>query len=134
MANNFLEHLKLNAKKIDEEIIAVFAKYGVDVTGRNARIDETSGTYKFNIAWATPQASEVRNRRSETTFKYFAEANGMRAEWFGKKFKAGTRTYTITGYNLRKKSRPVELLGADGKTYFAAPATVVSGMNSNPVV
>lgn len=129
--SEFLNHLKKNGKKIDAEIAAVFEKYGIKVVGRSARVDSAEGFYKFKIQFATPQGAEARNKKAENNYRFYAPMSGLKEEWFGKKFCAKGTTYTICGFNPRRKKKPVEL-AANGKIYCAAPEEVAVMMRLYP--
>lgn len=131
--SDFLQHIKTNGKKIDEEIAAIFAKYGIKVAGRSARVDASEGKYTFKIQYATTEGVAALNKKAEDNFRFYAKMEGMEPDWFGKSFRMGGKTYKITGFNPKKHKKPVELT-SDGKTYLGTPEQVTAFMKISPVV
>lgn len=130
----FLNHIKANSNALDAELTAVFAKYGIKVMGRTARVDAADGTYKFNISYATPEGSATKLKKDEENFRFYANGSNtnLNPDWFGKKFRSGVNVYKIVGYNPKKRAKPV-MLDCNGKSYSASPDYVRSFMLSNPV-
>lgn len=128
----FLDHIKANGKAIDAEVAAVFKKYGITVTGRSATVDAADGSYKFKISYATSEGVEVKLQKDRSTFLRYCGMWNMPPEWFGKKFRSGSKVFAITGVDPKKRAKPI-MLDCGGKTYFAAPDYVRSFMIANPV-
>jgi hypothetical protein len=118
MSNNFLAHIKKHGKEIDAEIAAVFKKYGIEITGRSARVDMADGEYKFKVRYATPEGEAGLKQKFET----YAPMFDMDPSWFNKDFKMGGVVYTFVGFDLKKHKRPVlAKCQRDGKTYLLTP-------------
>lgn len=88
-------------------------KYGVAIQMK--KIGYSSDDFSAKI--------EVKNKDSQgeiidSTFATYASLFGLDPSWQGKSFIGGTgKTLKVIGLNTRRSKNPVELQGADGKTY-----------------
>ena len=119
---NDLTSLKANAKDLDSELTAVFAKYGLEYAGRSASIG--GGELKFNIKLKYGTA-EDRTELEEKKYKSFAHLFGLPADAFGKVVTLSGDKFKIAGIDTNKPKNCVKLVRVRDQKPFKCPASSV---------
>lgn len=127
-----LAKLRLIAPKIDADLDAVFAKYGLKVRQRRASTDPTTGTVKWSI---TTNDTNQRGKDGALTtperelFKECARMYDLQPEWLDKSITLNGTDYKIVGLRKVRKNN-VSLTRADGKAFTCSAEQVRRALGS----
>jgi hypothetical protein len=114
--------LKAIRSDIAKALAEVEAKHGIT-------LDLGSISYQDNSFHGKLSGSVVGDNGEDLAAKSNWEAKfrryGLNKEWFGKSFKSGNDTFTISGLNSRASKRPVIATASNGDRYSFPPAMVI---------
>jgi hypothetical protein len=115
-----------NAKTLraetEQALQAVADKYGLSVNIGNGRFndDQYRAKFEFNVAAQTTAPGSPAVSKKDVAA---AKKLGLPEDIIGRQFKSGRTTYTVSGFNLRRRKYPVSGIGPKGGRYkFPADA------------
>jgi len=106
------QHLQVLAKKLG---------LSIEVLESGIRYGSTDVQYKVQVVFPTNGKIEKPEVRY---FREFATMYGLKPEDLGKSIQQKGHTFIITGLNLSRRSRPVQLTSEDGVVFDAPRVTV----------
>jgi hypothetical protein len=110
---------KATARVFQKEALAALKplaeKYGVTVTEAGGLIEPTRFTAKFDFKTADAGAKAVE--QAQTDFRQYAQLFDLLPEDYGKTFKHGNHTFTITGLKLGAPKYSLTARRSDGKLF-----------------
>lgn len=111
-------------KIIADEINAVLAKHGYEVTRRTGHYGATDGDFKFNVASLDPKAVAKRSDDKEDGLRSYLKFHGVDVSdspLIGRSVRATNgRRYTIVGFKPQNRSYPIIIEGPQGGQYKVA--------------
>ena len=124
---------KTTAKALKNEVMkaleAVEKKYNIDISSKAGTYTDTSLGFKIEIAVKNGKVAMTQQARD---FVMMSKVIGIPKKYLGKSFTFKNKTYTITGYNMRKKKQPIDLKDKDGNGYSGSVAMVQKCLNIKP--
>ena len=121
-----MEMNKVELKKFRSEFEKAVAKleksYGVEIGLGNISFDEKKFTTKLTVT--NKQTSAQKKSDKKTEFVKYANLVGLKPSHFGKTFKQGSKVYTVSGINMKKRKNVVELT-CNGSIYMGSAETVL---------
>jgi len=114
-------NLGLINEEIKTALKAIAEKHGVKLGGIRISFSPQNAGFRFDLS--TVSENGVVNDRYRQSFIANAFQYGLEASDLDKTFSYGGKTYTITGLNTRRHSRPIITKRSDGMgTVFPAAA------------
>jgi hypothetical protein len=98
-------------------------KRGFTFRAAGGQYDESGLTMKFKV-----EDPGAKTEATAENFKIDAPLIGLNADDFGKTFRVGRATYTITSINIAAPRYPVVARRADGKSFKFGVDTVLIGL------
>jgi trehalose-6-phosphatase len=128
MSNEFLNHLRKVNTELNADLAAVFKKHGIKMVRLNMRVDALEGKANIEIRREGADAAVADRKMQESAelFKLYASMEGMKAEWLNKSFSANRTSYTIVGFNPRKKKFAVQVRNATDNKVYGMPTEQVT--------
>ncbi len=83
---------------VEEALKEVAEKFGLSVEVRGGSYDANS--FRPKVEFLTKNAAEDE-------FRTYADMYGLDPDWFGAEFKAGGKTFKISGISTRSPKRPI---------------------------
>jgi hypothetical protein len=118
------------ATQVNEELEAVFKKYGFRMGKLSASVAERDGTIRYSI---TVTDMNLKDESGEQTtaealrFKNQAVIFGLKPEWLGQTVNMGGKDFTVAGLKGGRAEKCV-LMTHGGKTYVVRPIQLVQAM------
>ena len=110
------EFLRKLRDELDQYLVEVGDKYGVEITLGNATFTPVRASFKLEIACVSDDG-EVHTKEAED-FKRYARQYGLRPDHLGQQFTYSSNTYVLLGCKPRSTRFPIVARRlADGKTY-----------------
>lgn len=117
-----LVSLRAASKEMDAELAAVFAKYGLTVVGRSAKIG--GGECNFTVKTITGGGEQKADKQREMYDRY-ADMYGLPSDGFGKTFIVQGDRFELVGLDMSKPKNCVSLKRlSDGKSFKCPPDTI----------
>lgn len=98
-----LASLKKYSPEIDAELKALFAKYGLKMNKRRAKIGSGIIDYKIELTYTT----EAGESAHEIAWKKYAAFEGLKPEWLGQSVRMNGQEWTICGFEPKRRRYPV---------------------------
>ena len=112
----------------NEALRVALDQLGIDVKPGGLRYDSRTGTATFKCDIALRQTADGGDA-ARMRWDVGAALNGLKSEWFHSRFVFGMNLYRITGFEPKRRTRPVVCERADdGKTYLFSVETVKAYM------
>jgi len=113
---------------IDAALKELGEKLGVEFKAGNGGFAGNEAHFKLIIKVADPEIQEAANRR---TFDLYCGAFGLKPEHFNKEFRAGSKTYRLIGFELKRRKFPIRVLDLNTNkvvllTELAIPAIIAA--------
>jgi hypothetical protein len=103
---------KIVQDEATEALRAVAAKYGFTVRQHGGTIGDLSNIFKFEF---TP-AGEALAGAEKAEFERYAYLFRLQPEDYGATFIANGKTFTLSGFDMKRRKFPIRATGPDGKT------------------
>lgn len=122
---NDLQSLRKHGRQLDAELEAVFAKYGLKMGRRSARIGSGKVKYGIELGYDVVQPDGSVKDAKAIDFDNYALMMGVQPHVkVGSSFFYGGETYTVVGLYPKKRKRPVAIRSDSGVERICAPAFV----------
>lgn len=129
ISKDFLRLLRVD---IDAALAAVGAKHGLKMNAGTCRFTETTATFKLEVA-TIGENGEVASKEHDALIS-LRIALGLTEANMNQVFKIGTASFTLHGYDSKKRSKPFLIKRLDnGKNYVIDSATLAKALG-NPEV
>jgi len=118
------KNLKEIRADIDEALVGVGEKYGIELSAKNASFTPNTCTFKLELG--VVGSDGVTSSKEAESYKVNAGLFGLDPNWLGETFTANGKTFKVIGLNTRAKKYPVVVqeVGSDGRYKFSAEGVV----------
>ena len=122
-----MEMNKVELKKFRSEFEKSVAKlekeFGVEIGMGNMSFDEQKFTTKLTVT--NKRTSAQKKSDGKKSFEVLAPMVGLEKSHYGKTFKQGSKVFTVSGINMKKRKNVVELT-YNGTVYMGSVETVLN--------
>jgi hypothetical protein len=114
--------LKVIRSELDAAIATVASKHGIALRIGSARFDESSATFKLEVAVKRVDGTVISRERAD--FTRYADMYNLDPAWLDGIFQLNGQTFKITGLAVKRRKRPVNASDPTGKGYIFSVETI----------